>query len=225
MKILVIEDELMLVKEICRYLASDSIDCDSVGNVKDALEKINLYQYDCIILDIGLPDGNGFVVLDELKRLKKTDGVIIISAKDSLEDKITGIRTGADDYLTKPFHLAELAARVMALVRRLQFNGNDLIDFGGLIFNLQEQTVTFQGESLNLTPTELKILQYFISSPNKVLTKTAISDYVLGDQSDYVDGHQLVYTHIKNLKRKLAQIGCPDFIKNIYGIGYKFLKE
>lgn len=225
MKILVIEDELMLAKEICSYLASDSIDCERVSNVKDALEKINLYQYDCIILDIGLPDRNGFVVLDELKRMKKTDGVIIISAKDSFEDKITGIRTGADDYLTKPFHLAELAARVMAIVRRLHFNGNDLIDVGGLLFNLQEQIVSFQGESLNLTPTEFKILQYFISSPNKVLSKTAISYYVLGDQSDYVDGHQLVYTHIKNLKKKFAQVGCPDFIKNVYGTGYKFLKE
>lgn len=224
MKILVIEDELMLAEEICAYLSSDSIDCESVGNVKDAMEKIHLYRYDCIILDIGLPDGNGLVILDELKRLKKTDGVIIISAKDSLEDKIYGLRTGADDYLTKPFHLAELAVRVMALVRRLNFDGTDLIDFGGLSFNLQEQTVHFQGESLNLTPTEFKILHYFISSPNKVLSKTAIAEYVLGDQSDYVDGHQLVYTHIKNLKKKFSEVGCPDYIKNVYGTGYKFLK-
>lgn len=225
MKILVIEDEALLAKEICQYLSNESIACESVGAVNAALEKIHLYHYDCIILDIGLPDGSGFAFLDELKRLKKTDGVIIISAKDSLEDKIKGIQTGADDYLTKPFHLAELAVRVMALIRRRNFNGNDLVDFGGLLFNLQEQTVSFQGEQLNLTPTEFKILHYFISSPNKVLSKTAIAEYVLGDQSDYVDGHQLVYTHIKNLKKKFLQVGCPDYIQNIYATGYKFVKE
>lgn len=223
MKILVVEDEASLAVELCNYLSSDSIDCESVGDTRSALEKVNLYRYDCIILDIGLPDGSGFVVLDELKRLKKTDGVIIISAKDALEDKIMGIETGADDYLTKPFHLAELAVRVMAIIRRRNFGGSNRIDFGGLNFDLQEQAVSYQGKSMNLTPTEFKILHYFISSPNKVLSKTSIAEYVLGEQSDYVDGHQLVYTHIKNLKKKFSKVGCPDYIQNIYATGYKFV--
>lgn len=225
MKILIVEDEISLSHDINQYLLSQKIDCESVASVKEALDKIHLYDYDCILLDIGLPDGTGFEVLQELKRSKKTDGVIIISAKGSIEDKIRGIEIGADDYLTKPFHLAELAVRIMAVVRRRQFDGQNKVEIGGISYNLNHGTVQYNDKPISLTPSETKILHYFISSPNKVHSKTALAEYILGDQSDFVDGHQLVYTHVKNLKKKLADVGCPEYIRTIYGSGYKFLVE
>lgn len=223
MKILVVEDEILLATEICNYFSQDTVSCEVAFDIKTALEKIELYQYDCILLDIGLPDGEGLKVLEELKKKDKADGVIIISAKNALDDKIKGIELGADDYLTKPFHLAELAVRVMAVVRRRNFGGNNSIQVGGINFNMRDNSVTYNGKPLTLTPTEYKIIHYFISSQNKVLSKTAIAEYVLGEQSDYLDGHQLVYTHIKNLKKKLMEVGCPDYIENVYGTGYKFV--
>jgi DNA-binding response OmpR family regulator len=223
MKILVVEDENLLATEICNYFSHDTVSCEVAFDMKSALEKIDLYQYDCILLDIGLPDGDGLRVLEKIKKEGKADGVIIISAKNALDDKIKGIELGADDYLTKPFHLAELAVRVMAVVRRRNFGGNTSIQVGGINFSLGDNSVTYYGKPLSLTPTEHKIIHYFISSQNKVLSKTAIAEYVLGEQSDYVDGHQLVYTHIKNLKKKLMEVGCPDYIQNVYGTGYKFV--
>lgn len=148
--------------------------------------------------------------------------MIIISAKGSLEDKIRGLEIGADDYLTKPFHLAELAIRVLAIVRRRQFGGYNSQEIGHLTFNLTEQEVRYKGILMNLTPSEFRILHYFIASPNKVHSKTALAEYLLGEQSDFVDGHQLVYTHIKNLKKKLNDVGCPEYIRTVYGSGYKF---
>lgn len=223
MKILVVEDEIHLAKEIKDYLKNDALDCDLAYDVSTALEKIHLYVYDCIVLDIGLPDDSGFKVLEELKAANKTEGVIIISAKDALEDRLKGIQIGADDYLTKPFHLAELAVRIMAIVRRKKFGGNNSVSIGDLVFNIQEPSVLYKNNKLNFTPTEFKILEYFISSPNKVLSKTVIAEHVLGEQSDFVDGHQLVYTHIKNMKRKLAKAGCSEIIQNVYAVGYKFV--
>ncbi len=225
MKILIVEDEVSLSNDISHYLMSKSILCEKVSNVKNALEKIHLYNYDCILLDIGLPDGTGFEVLRRLKESNKTDGLIIISAKDSLDDKIKGMKMGADDYLTKPFHLAELAVRIMAVVRRRHFKGQNSMEIGGLTFHLSDGTVEYNGKWINLTPSEKKVLYYFISSPDKVHSKTALAEYILGEQSDFVDGHQLVYTHIKNLKKKLTQAGCPDYFQTIYGSGYKFQVE
>ncbi|MCC5931314.1 MAG: response regulator transcription factor [Cyclobacteriaceae bacterium] len=222
MKILIVEDEISLADDIKVYLSSHKTNCETVADVKNALEKVSLYSYDCIILDIGLPDGTGFRVLEHLREIKKADGVIIISAKGSLEDKIRGLEIGADDYITKPFHLAELAVRVLAVVRRRQFRGYNSQEVGHLTFYLTEQEVRYKGILMNLTPSEFRILHYFIASPNKVHSKTALAEYLLGEQSDFVDGHQLVYTHIKNLKKKLNEVGCPEYIRTVYGSGYKF---
>ncbi len=222
MKILLVEDEPELAKDILQYFSDHIFLIELASTLEEALDRIQQFEYDCILLDIGLPDGNGLSLLERLKYLKKTDGVIIISAKDSLDDKIKGLGLGADDYLTKPFHLSELAVRITAIIRRKKFTGLNTLEIGGLILNLDEKAVYFNNKPLLLTPSEFRLLQYFMSSQNRVLSKTTIAEYLLGDQYDFVDGHQLVYTHVKNLKRKLAEAGSPDYIKTIYATGYKF---
>jgi len=222
MKMLLVEDEPELARDILEYFSHEDYLIEKAATMEEALDRIRQFEYDCILLDIGLPDGNGLTILEKLKSLKKQDGVIIISAKDSLEDKIKGIGLGADDYLTKPFHLSELAVRIMAIIRRKKFTGQPTLEIGGLKLNFEEKSVFFYKLSLTLTPSEFRLLQYLMSSQNKVLSKTTLAEYLLGDQYDFVDGHQLVYTHVKNLKRKLAEAGCPDYIKTVYATGYKF---
>ena len=223
MKLLIIEDNIDLAESIEKYLSAEGYVCESVNTVEKAFEKVRFYDYDCILLDISLPDGNGFTILEELKRLNKQDGVIIISAKDSLDDKLKGLVTGADDYLTKPFHLAELSMRIMAVVRRRKFNGNNLLQLGDITVNLVEKTVFCKGIKVErLSPKEFELLLFFMSAPKRVLTKGTIAEHLMGDNADLFYNFDIVYAHIKNLKKKLKQIGCPDYIKTIYGMGYKF---
>lgn len=226
MKILIIEDNTDLAESIEKYLSTDGYVCEWVINVDKALEKIAIYDYDCILLDISLPDGNGFTVLETLKLLDKNDGVIIISAKDSLDDKLKGLVIGADDYLTKPFHLAELSMRIMAIIRRKKFHGNNLIKLGEITVDLTEKTVNFNKTPIEkLSPKEFELLLFFMSAPKRVLTKGTIAEHLLGDHADMLDNFDLVYAHIKNLKNKLKQVGCTNYIKTIYGMGYKFEPE
>jgi len=225
MKILIVEDERSLAEDIKSYFSGQDVLCEMAGTVRDALEKIHLYAYDCILLDISLPDGNGLHVLKALKKREKTDGVIIISAKNSLDDKIEGLRTGADDYLTKPFHLAELAVRMTAITRRNQFAGQNQLKLAGLTIDWLAKTVHYHQQALPLTPTEFRLLRLLVSSKNRVLSKTTIAEYLSGEQADLFDHTELVYAHVKNLKKKLADAGCPDYIKTVYAVGYKFVTE
>lgn len=223
MKILIIEDNSDLAESIETYLLMDGYVCEQAGNLGKAIEKIRLYEYDCILLDISLPDGNGFTILEELKRLNKQEGVIIISAKDSLDDKLKGLVVGADDYLTKPFHLAELSMRILAVVRRRKFKGNNLLHFGDMTVNLVEKTAFCNENKVEkLSHKEYELLLFFMSAPKRVLTKGTIAEHLMGDNADMFDNFDVVYAHIKNLKKKLKQAGCPDYIKTIYGMGYKF---
>lgn len=221
MKILVIEDEAELSKSICAYLSNDQFICEAAYTYFSAREKIEVFDYDCIVLDISLPDGNGLALLKELKDNGKAEGVLIISAKNSLDDKITGLKSGADDYLTKPFHLSELSARVGAIIRRKTFNGMPLIRFDDLVLNLDEKAVTFSGKEIDLTKKEYELLLYFISNKNKVISKSAIAEHLWGDDMDVAGSYDFIYTHIKNLRKKLLQSGCGDYIKSMYGMGYK----
>lgn len=222
MKILIIEDNIELSFAIKNYLNSEGYTCELASTVDLALIQIEVYEYDCILLDISLPDGNGFVVLEKLKQLNKQEGVIIISAKDSLDDKIKGLGLGADDYLTKPFHLAELSMRVMAIIRRKKFLGNNIVSFDDLSINLLEKSVSYKSEKIDqLSPKEYDLLLFFVSSPGRVLSKSTIAEHLMGDNADLFDNFDLVYAHVKNLKKKLKNAGCPDYIKTIYGMGYK----
>jgi DNA-binding response OmpR family regulator len=222
MKLLLIEDEPELARNITDYFSGNGFRCEWVSTLSDAKEKIGMYNYDCILLDLMLPDGDGLKALKHVKSEQKEDGVIIISAKNGLENKLEGLETGADDYLTKPFHLSELMARVQAIIRRKQFNGNNQVSFEEITINLSAHTVTVNKNTLSLTRSEFNLLLYLIGNKNRVLSKNAIAEHLSGDMADLMVNHDFVYAHIKNLKKKLVDAGTGDYIKSVYGLGYKW---
>jgi DNA-binding response OmpR family regulator len=222
MKILIVEDEDELAQSIAAYLKDENYLCEFASNFKDALEKIDLYSYDCILLDLMLPGGDGLRLLEELKRQRKQDGVIIISARDSIEDKISGLHMGADDYLPKPFHLAELSARIYSIIRRKQFGNTNKIVSNELEIDLLAKKVTVKGEQIYLTKTEFDLVLFFIGNKNKVISKSVLAEHLSGDMAGMLDNYDFVYAHIKNLKKKLADAGSGDCIKTVYGMGYKW---
>jgi len=222
MKILLIEDEAALRDGIIAYLAEEGNICETADDYASALTKINIYNYDCIVLDLTLPDGDGMEILSELKQLHKNDGVLIISARHSLDDKLSGLNLGADDYLVKPFHLSELKARVSAIVRRKNFDGNNLIVFREISIDTLAMKTVVGNDNVNLTKKEYDLLVYFIANQNKVITKSALAEHLWGDEIDLSDHFDFIYTHIKNLRKKLVEAGCNDYIKSMYGVGYKF---
>lgn len=222
MRVLLVEDKLDLLNSIYDYLNSNNNVCDAAPNIFIAREKIAAFDYDCVILDLTLPVGNGLDILKELKSKKSKSGVIIISAKDSLNDKLLGLELGADDYLTKPFHLAELSARVQSIYRRRSFEGNNEIHFDKLHINIQDMIVSVNGQFINLTKKEYELLLYFLSNKNKVITKEAILDHLWKNQPNTMDNYDLIYVHIKNLRKKLSDKDCPDYLSAVYGLGYRF---
>jgi len=223
MKLLIIEDQPELSESIRSYFTHANFICEVAYDYHMALEKVHDHDYDCIILDINLPLGNGFGVLKELQFAGKADGIVIISARHSLDDKVLGLNLGADDYLTKPFHMAELAARVAAIIRRKTFAGKNKIILGGLILDLQGREVKGPKGIIDLTRKEYDLLVYFIGNKNKVVTKEAIVEHLWGDSVDMADNYDFIYSHIKNLRKKLMLAGCPDYVTAIYGMGYKFV--
>lgn len=222
MKLLIIEDEITLRKSIVDFLVSRLYLCESVGSYTEALDKIECYQYDCIVLDIMLPDGNGLKLLEQIKQDNKSEGIIIISARNELDDKIAGIELGADDYLTKPFHLPELAARIAAIIRRKNQHGSNLVLFEEIVIDVPSKVVTVLQKPLTLTRKEHDLLLYMIVNKNRVLSKNAIAEHLWGDDMDMADNHDFLYTHVKNLRKKLMQAGATDYIQSVYGVGYKF---
>lgn len=225
MKLLLIEDEYELANSIQNYLKGNDFVCEWVSNASSAIDKISLYNYDCILLDLMLPDGNGFDILKELKAQNKTEGVIIISAKENIETRIEGFTLGADDYLPKPFHLSELLVRILALIRRKNFKGNNHVLFNELEIDILSKTAKVNNNKIDVTKKEYELLLYFIGNQNKVLSKSAIAEYLSGDMADMLDNHNFVYAHIKNLKKKLRDSGGKDYIKTVYGLGYKWEDE
>ncbi|RQO32228.1 DNA-binding response regulator [Taibaiella sp. KBW10] len=222
MKILIIEDEPDLAQSIAEYLSDAQYLCELASTFKQALDKIETYEYDCILLDVMLPDGNGIKLLELLKQEQKQEGVIIISAKDALEDKIKGLEIGADDYLTKPFHLSELAARVYSIIRRKQFGNHNIIQQQELSIDLRAKTVSVHDQHVVLTKKEFDLLVYFIGNKNRVISKSTLAEHLSGDFADMLDNHDFVYAHIKNLKKKLNEAHCSPYLKTIYGTGYKW---
>lgn len=225
MKLLLIEDEQELANYIQTYLTGKNFVCELAINAKSAIDKISSYNYDCILLDLMLPDSNGLEILKELKRQNRTEGVIIISAKETLETRIEGFNLGADDYLTKPFHLSELLVRIQALIRRKNFKGNNHVAFNEIEVDLLSKTVKVKSKKIDITKKEIDLLLYLIGNENRVLSKSAIAEHLSGDMADMLDNHDFVYAHIKNLKNKLKDAGCSDYIKTVYGLGYKLQNE
>ncbi len=221
MKILIVEDERGLRESIQDYFSEDGNLCEIASNFKEAIAKVSIYHYDCILLDVMLPDGDGFKVLRYLKENHNPDGVMIISAKNSLDDKLMGLDMGADDYLVKPFHLSELKARVSAIMRRKAFNGSNLLSFNEISIDLLAKETRVNDVVLKLTRKEFALLLYFIANKGKVVSKNAIAEHLWGDGIDMSDNFDFIYSHIKNLRKKLEEAGCPDYIKAAYGMGYK----
>jgi len=222
MKVLIIEDEKDLARSISEYLSEENYLCEFATTFHEAMNKINTYQYDCIILDIMLPDGNGLDILEELKRQNKQDGVIIVSAKNAVDDRVKGLKMGADDYLTKPFHLSELMARVFSIIRRKQFDNSNKILNNELQIDLLSKKVTINNKEIVLTKKEFDLLIYFIGNKNKVISKSTLAEHLSGDFADMLDNHDFVYAHVKNLKKKLYDAGCDHYLKTVYGTGYKW---
>ena len=225
MKILIVEDEKELASSIKEYMEHDNFICEIAGTFSTALEKLNLYKYDCTVVDIMLPDGNGLQLIRHLKDNHSETGIIVASAKNALDDKITGLELGADDYLAKPFHLSELSARIKSIIRRRNFNGDNSILLDEIKIITDERSVFVYKKELDLTAKEYELLIYFVSNKNKVLTREAIAENLMGEQADWMDSFNFIYTHIKNLRRKIITAGGKDRIKTIYSIGYQFVSN
>lgn len=225
MKILIVEDEPSLLEIMQRFLEKERYVVETVTSINDALMKISLYNYDCILLDIMLPDGNGLTFLQELKKMNKRENIIIISAKDSVDDKVTGLETGADDYLAKPFHLSELNARIKNIIRRNNHNSETSIEVGNVKLIPDKFEVYVNNQPLELSRKEYDILYYFITRHNRLVDKMTLAEAVWGDHIDQVDNFDFIYAQIKNLRKKMNDAESNIEIKAVYGLGYKLVGE
>jgi DNA-binding response OmpR family regulator len=225
MKILIVEDEKELLNALVDSLTKEQFVIETASNFLTASEKLGIYEYDCVLLDIMLPGGSGLELLQELKQSGKSDNVIIISAKDSLDDKLSGLELGADDYLTKPFHIAELNARIRAVLRRKSLEGKNTVELNNVALDLNERQLTIQGENVPLNRKEFDILNYFLLNKNRLVTKTALAEHVWGDNIDQADNLDFIYYQIKNLRKKLQTFHAEIEIEAIYGIGYKLIEK
>lgn len=222
MKVLIIEDHQELARNIHDFLAKEGYICELSCTLEGAREKLGLFQYDCILLDISLPDGNGLRLLDLIRKEHQDSNVLIISARNALDDKIVGLENGADDYLTKPFHLAELHARIRAVYRRKNLGGTHLIEFNEITLNTDTFEARVGSVMLDITRKEFDLLLYFVVNKNRVLSRQAIAAHLWGDYTDNLANFDFVYQHVKNLRRKIAGAGGTDYISTVYGLGYRF---
>ena len=222
MKFLVAEDEYDLQQAIIKYLSQEGNRCESASDYIEASEKIDLYEYDLIILDLNLVTGSGLDLLKQLKKNHNRTGVIIISANNSLENKLEGLDLGADDYLTKPFHLAELNSRIKAVLRRGKFDGEDVLVFQEIRLDTNSRTAFLNEKPITLTRKEYDLLLFFITNQGRVLSKSIIAEHLWGDDSDMLDSFDFIYVHINNLRKKLTAEGAK-YIQTAYGSGYKFI--
>jgi len=221
MKILIVEDEDSLRDTMVRSLEQEQFLVETAGSFSAASDKIGIYQYDCILLDIGLPGGSGLELLKEIRKQQLSDAVIIISANNSLEDKVEGLNLGADDYLAKPFHLAELHARVKSVLRRKKFDGNNWIECGNLKAETEQRIVQVGNTELVLNRKEFDVLFYLLTNKNRLVNKAALAEHVWGDYIDSANSFDFVYSQIKHLRKKLKEAGATCQLQAVYGVGYK----
>ncbi len=222
MKLLLVEDEKDLLKMMADYLLAQQYLIETAADFHTALRKMEDYDYDCIVIDLNLPGGDGLKLIEDLKRNRKTDGVIIVSARDQLDDKLKGLALGADDYLTKPFHLPELSMRIAAIIRRKKHGGAAIIIVGNMQVDDAAKTVMVGNETLALTRKEYEVLLYFVTNKGRVISKNALAERLWGDDMDLADNYDFIYTHIKNLRKKMEAASADCTLQSIYGMGYKF---
>ena len=222
MKVLFIEDEVDLLISVSNYLSKENYVCELADTYRKASHKVSAYEYDVILLDISLPDGNGLELLKTIRKFQTKAGVIILSAKNSLDDKVKGLDLGADDYLTKPFQLPELNSRIKAVLRRRHFDGTAVITFREFSVDTNARTARINDSEIILTPREYDLLLFFLINRNRVLTKEAIVEHLWPDQVEMTAALDFIYTHLNHLRKKIRQAGGADYIRTIYGTGYKF---
>lgn len=225
MKILVIEDNLELLEDIKDFLELEGNVCEVATNYQTAYMKVGIFPYDILVVDITLPDGSGLDIIREVKKENLDAGIIIISARNELEDKVSGLELGADDYLTKPFYLSELNARIKALYRRKVYKGNTEIVFNEIKIKPDLHEVYIHDQLLTLTKKEFDIIHFFVTNKNRLITKEAIAEHLWGDHIEMVDSFTFIYTHLANLRKKITNLGGNDYIKSIYRVGYKFTDQ
>jgi DNA-binding response OmpR family regulator len=222
MKVLIIEDNQELARNVHDFLAKEGYICELSHTLEEAREKLGFFQYDCILLDIGLPDGSGMSLLHQIRTEHKESNVVIISAKNALDDKIIGLEKGADDYITKPFHLAELHARIRAVYRRKNLGGASIVEYNEISLNTDTFEARIGEKVMDVTRKEFDLLLYFIVNKNRVLSRQSIAAHLWGDYTDNLANFDFVYQHVKNLRRKIGTAGGEDHITTVYGLGYKF---
>lgn len=225
MKILIVEDEQDLIRDMKSYLDKENFICETASNYDDADLKLELYDYDIVLVDITLPGGTGLDLVRKLKKSGRDTGILIISAKNALDDKLTGLTLGADDYITKPFHLAELNARIKAVIRRRKFNGAVDIVHNEIRINPETRDVSVNKNRIRLTKKEFELLNFFIANKERLLTRESIAEHLWGDNMDLADNFDFIYTHINNLRKKIVEAGGKDYLQTIYGVGYKYRTE
>lgn len=228
MKLLLVEDEPGLAQSVRQFLLQEGYRCEWAADFDSAEEKIQLYEYDCVIVDLMLPGGSGLALIERLKAARSAAGIVVISAKNALDDRIRGLDLGADDYLTKPltkpFHLSELNARLKSLLRRRRFEGNREVRFGDLLIQPETGEVRVGQHPVALTRKEFDLLLYLVANAGRVLSRGALAEHLWGDEMDQADSFDVLYTHVKNLRKKLLGAGCPDYLQTLYGTGYKFVR-
>jgi DNA-binding response OmpR family regulator len=222
MKVLIIEDNHELAGSVQSFLSKEGYITEVGYTCEEAKSKLVSFQYDCILLDIMLPDGNGLNLLRFIRSQNIESGILITSAKNALDDKITGLETGADDYLTKPFHLSELHARLRAIYRRKQLKGDNILQFNEIHINTDTLEAKVNDILLDLTKKEFDLLLYFLVNKGRVLSRQSIAEHLWGDYTDNLDNFDFVYQHLKNLRKKISAVGGQDYINTVYGLGYKF---
>jgi DNA-binding response OmpR family regulator len=222
MKLLLVEDNIRLAEDMIQFLAGNGFVVEHAATLQTGLEKINIYHYDMVIVDIGLPDGNGLELIEKMKSNNTDSGILIVTAKNAIEDKVHGLDLGADDYITKPFHQAELNARIRSILRRKKFNSYDILKIDEIMIDIPAAQVFVKENPIVLTKKEYDLLLYFMYNQNRVLTKESIAEHLWGDHIDQADSFDFIYNHIKNLRRKIITAGGKDHIKSMYGMGYKF---
>lgn len=219
---MLIEDNIELASSIAEFLSREGYICEVSYNIRDAEDKLISFQYDCVLLDIMLPDGNGLKILSFMRQEHIQSSILILSAKNSLDDKIAGLEEGADDYLTKPFHLPELHARLRAIYRRKKLNGSNMITFNEISLNIDTLEAHVNGNLLDMTRKEFDLLLYFIVNKNRVLSRQSIAAHLWGDYTDNLSNFDFVYQHVKNIRKKISAARGTDYIGTVYGLGYKF---
>lgn len=225
MHVLIVEDELPLMESMVSYLEIEGFKCEQASSYHAGLCSIDKHDYICMLIDLNLPDGDGLDLVRMVRQNQSPSGIIIISARNALEDRVKGLEIGADDYLVKPFHLSELVARIQSVIRRTRTQGEEILKFGVIRVNPEKRSCFVNEKQIELTRKEHELLLYLMANRNRVITKESIADFLWGDYGGGYGSYDFIYTHLKNLRRKLEDAGSPDYIQNIYGVGYKFTLE